>query len=116
MAYLILKFGLSAALIVAVSEVSRRNSTAAAVLASLPLVSLLAFVWLYVDTRDTSKIIELSGSIFWLVIPSLLLFLALPALLREGVNFWIALLISCLLTAAGYWAMTALLRRFGLAV
>ncbi|MEK6807195.1 MAG: DUF3147 family protein [Pseudomonadota bacterium] len=116
MAYLIFKFALSAALIVAVSELARRNSSAAALFASLPLVSVLAFVWLYLDTHDAEKIAALSGSVFWLVIPSLLLFLALPVLLRAGVSFWIALPVSCLLTAAGYLGMAVLLKRFGIAI
>lgn len=115
MTYLLIKFALSAAVIVAVSEIARRNSSAAALLASLPLVSVLAFVWLYLDTRDAAKIAELSSSVFWLVIPSLLLFLALPALLRAGISFWVALPISCLLTALGYLGMTVLLKRFGIA-
>ncbi len=115
MTYLALKFALSAALIVAVSEIARRNSSVAALLASLPLVSVLAFVWLYLDTRDAEKIAVLSGSVFWLVIPSLLLFLALPALLRAGVSFWVALPASCALTALGYLGMTLALKRFGVA-
>lgn len=115
MVYLVLKFVLSAALIVAVSEIARRNNSAAALLASLPLVSVLAFVWLYLDTRDVEKIAALSGGIFWLVIPSLLLFLVLPVLLRLGVNFWLSLLLSCALTALAYLGMTLLLKRWGVA-
>ena len=116
MVYLVLKFALSAALIVAVSEIARRNSSAAALLASLPLVSVLAFVWLYLDTHDTAKIAALSGSVFWLVIPSLLLFLTLPVLLRLGVNFWLSLLLSCTLTAVAYMGMTLLLKRFEIVI
>jgi hypothetical protein len=89
--YLFFKFGLSAAALVAVSEIAKRSSLWAALVASLPLTSLLAFVWLYIDTKDTQKIAALSGDIFWLVIPSLALFPTLALLLRSGVPFWWAM-------------------------
>ncbi len=89
--YLVLKFGLSAAVLVMVSEIAKRSSIWAALVASLPLTSLLAFVWLYTDTKDTQKIATLSSDIFWLVIPSLALFPMLALLLRSGVSFWWAL-------------------------
>jgi hypothetical protein len=89
--YLVLKFGLSAAVLVMVSEIAKRSSIWAALVASLPLTSLLAFVWLYIDTKDTQKIATLSSDIFWLVIPSLALFPVLALLLRSGVSFWWAM-------------------------
>lgn len=100
------KIILSAIVIVAVSEVAKRNASWAAVLASLPLTSLLAFVWLYVDTGDVNRVALLSHEIFWLVLPSLLLFILLPVLLRAGWNFWLSLVVSCIATAAAY-ALTA---------
>jgi hypothetical protein len=101
-AYLILKFGLSAALLVAVSEIAKRSSLWAAALASLPLTSLLAFVWLYLDTKDTAKVATLSMDIFWLVIPSLALFPSLALLLKNGVGFGWALGGAIALTLAAY--------------
>lgn len=107
--YIILKVLLSAVIIVVVSEVAKRSSVLGALIASLPLTSVLAIIWLYVDTGDTAKIGALAQSILWLVIPSLLFFIALPLLLRLGVAFWMSLLVSCLLTAAGYGLTTFLL-------
>jgi hypothetical protein len=101
-AYLILKFGMSAALLVAVSEIAKRSSLWAAVLASLPLTSLLAFVWLYLDTQDTSKVAALSMDIFWLVIPSLALFPSLALLLKNGFDFGWALGGAISLTLVAY--------------
>lgn len=72
MIYYLLKVLLSSVTIVAISEISKRSTTVGSILASVPLVSLLAFVWMYIDTKDTTKIAELSQGIFWLVIPSLL--------------------------------------------
>ena len=110
MLYPAVKVLLSALLIVLVSEVSKRSSLLGAVFASLPLVSILAMVWLWIDTRDAARIATLSTQIFWLVLPSLILFLALPLLLKRGLGFPLSLGISAGLTVAGYGALLALLR------
>ena len=104
----------TATLVVAVSEVAKRSSLWGGVLASLPLVSILAFVWLYVDTGNAQAVAALSRSIFWLVLPSLPLFLLLPALLRFGWAFWPSLGISCIVTAAAYLALVWVLERSGI--
>src|SRR4051794_25498573 len=103
MIYTILKFAISAALIVAISEVSKRSSLLGGLLGSLPLVSLLAMVWLYQDTGDASQVASLSTSIFWLVLPSLILFVALPFLIKRQVAFYPALGLSvlCMLVCYG---------------
>ena len=106
MLYVVIKVLLSAIIIVAVSEIAKRSSAFGALIASLPLTSLLAIIWLYLDTGDTAKVGALASDILWLVIPSLLFFIALPLLLRGGVNFWVSLLVACLITAAGYGATT----------
>jgi len=105
----LLKVILSAVIIVVVSEVAKRSSVFGALIASLPLTSLLAIIWLYLDTGETAKVSGLASGILWLIIPSLLFFVALPLLLRAGVNFWISLLISCLITATGYGVTTWIL-------
>jgi hypothetical protein len=110
----IVKVAVSAILIVVVSELAKRNSIWAATVASLPLVSLLAFIWLYVETGDVNRIANLSQGIFWLVLPSLVLLLLFPALIRAGWHFWPSLLASCIATACAYAAMTWLLSRFGM--
>lgn len=109
--YAVVKVLLSAVIIVVVSEVAKRSSLFGALIASLPLTSVLAIVWLYVDTGDTARIGSLATSILWLVIPSLLFFIALPLLLRWNVPFWWSLFLSCLVTAAGYGATTWIFRR-----
>lgn len=114
MTYTIIKFALSAALLVAVSEIGKRSSFLGGLLASLPLVSLLAMIWLYHDTRDTQKIAALSTSIFWLVLPSLVLFIALPVLLKRGVNFYPALAASVVAMLACYGVTVFTLGKFGI--
>ncbi len=113
MLYYALKIALSAMILVAVSEIAKRNSGAAALLASLPLTSLLAFIWLHVEGASSTAISELSGQIFWLVLPSLVLFLLLPVLLRHGLGFWWSLTGAALATVVSYLVMLPLLRWMG---
>lgn len=113
MLYYAIKVIISALLIVAVSEIAKRSTGFAALVASLPLTSLLAFVWLHMETSSPDKIADLSSQIFWLVLPSLLLFLLLPLLLKHGLSFWVSLGLSMAATAGCYIAFLPLLRRMG---
>jgi hypothetical protein len=110
------KVMLTAALVVAVSELAKRSSLWGAVLASLPLTSLLAFVWLYIDTGNANAVASLSRNIFWLVLPSLPLFLLLPALLRSGWSFWPSLGVACSVTVGAYFGMVWALERAGVSL
>jgi uncharacterized membrane protein (GlpM family) len=109
----IFKVAVTAVVVVAVSELGKRNTFWAATLVSLPITSLLAFVWIYVETGDTHGIGELSHSILWLMIPSLALFLLLPSLLRVGMGFWPSLATSCAGTAVAYALMIRALPMMG---
>jgi len=111
-----LKIILSAVVLVAVAEIAKRSSFWGAALASLPLTSLLAFIWLYLDSGEVQKVTELSQGIFWLVLPSLVLFIALPLLLRAGIGFWLSLGIACLVTAGAYYGMVKLLEKLGVRI
>lgn len=111
--YYAIKIAISAAVIVAVSEVAKRNSGVAALLAALPITSLLAFIWLHVEGSSSAAIGELSTQVFWLVLPSLVLFLVFPVLLKFGINFWLSLGVSCAATIVCYWIMAPFLRKAG---
>ena len=110
------KLALTCTIVIAVSEVAKRSSLWGAILASIPLISVLGILWLYVDTRDAVRVSRLSTSIFWLVLPSLGLFLALPLLLRWKVNFYVSLGVAIAVTACGYLAMAFFLSRAGMKV
>jgi hypothetical protein len=112
--YYIVKIAVTSGLIVAISEISKRSTFAGALLASIPLVSVLAMLWLYLDTKDITKVSTLSTSVFWLVLPSLALFIALPLLLKQGLNFYLSISISIALTIGCYWLMVAALNHFGI--
>lgn len=113
MLYYILKVLVSALIIVAITEVAKRSSGFAALVASLPLTSLLAFIWLHMEGSAPGEIAGLSSQVFWLVLPSLVLFVLLPVLLRQGLNFWLSLGLSVAATVACYFALLPLLRRVG---
>lgn len=116
MLYYVVKIFVSALLVTAISEIAKRHSALAALLAALPVTSILAFVWMYVETGSAAPVAALSRQIFWLVIPSLALFLSLPVFLSRGWGFWPALLGACALTSGVYLLMLPLLRRFGVAL
>jgi hypothetical protein len=110
--YVVLKALLSGVIIAVASEVARRSPLLGAVLISLPLTSILALIWLWRDTHDRDEITDLSWSILWVVIPSLVFFIALPLTMRT-VTFWPALVIACTVTAAAYAAWILAARRLG---
>lgn len=110
---LVLKFLVSATVIVGAAELAKRNLTLGALLCALPLTSLLVMIWTWVDTGDQAKVIALNWSILAYTIPSLVLFLALPSLLKAGLGFWPALLAACLLTGGVYKLCQPLLDRAG---
>lgn len=93
---------------------ARRSSLLGAILVSLPLTSILAAIWLYRDTRDTEQVAALSWSILWVVVPSLVFFVALPIALRARLPFAVAMVVACSLTALAYaiWVWAA--HRLGL--
>lgn len=102
MIYLLIKAAISGVLVASVSEIGRRYPGWGGLVASLPLTSLLAMVWLYADTGSAKQVSALSGSTFWFVLPSLPLFLVFSALLRSGSSFWPALLVCIVGTLALY--------------
>jgi hypothetical protein len=114
MVYYIVKILISAGLVLLVSELAKRSTVAGAILASIPLVSVLAMLWLYADTSDAAQIAALSRSIFWLVLPSLVLFALLPLLLQRGYGFYLSLTASIGATVVAYFGMIVAARHFGL--
>ena len=113
MLYLITKAALSGFIIAIVSEVAKRNPGLGALIASLPLISVLGMIWLWRDKPDIPNMAAHVEATFWFVLPSLPMFLLIPWLLRSGVGFWVALALGCALTIALYLGMTWLGPRVG---
>ena len=114
MTYFILKAALSGLLIAAVSAIARRSPGFGALVASLPLISVLGMVWLWRDTHDRVRMAAHVGATFWYVLPSLPMFLLIPALLRAGVPFPPALLLGCVLTVLLYLLVSWAAPRLGI--
>ena len=105
---------ITAILVIGISELAKRSSLAGALLASLPLTSLLALIWLYRDTGDVLQAADLARGIFWLVLPSLAFFIVFPAAVRAGWTFWASMGTGIAATLVAYGAMLGVDRAFGL--
>jgi len=114
MLYLLLKAVISGAVVAAVSEIAKRYPGVGGLLASLPLVSVLGMIWLWRDKPDAANMAAHATATFWFVLPSLPMFLLIPAMLRAGASFWATLIAGCALTVILYFAMTWIGPRFGL--
>ena len=114
MLYFILKCALSGIIVAVVSEVAKRSPAFGALIVSLPLVSLLGIIWLWRDTGDAVRIANHAESTFWFVLPSLPMFLVLPAMLRAGIGFWPSMGAGCALTIMLYLVTAWSLARFGI--
>lgn len=116
MFYAIIKAAISGVLVATVSETARRSPAFGALIASLPLVSVLGMIWLWRDTHDAERIAAHAEATFWYVLPSLPMFLVLPMLLRMGVHFYLALVMVCAMTVVLYLLMVWALKGFGISI
>jgi hypothetical protein len=114
MLYLIIKAAISGIIIAVASETARRWPGIGGLIVSLPLVSLLTFIWVWRDTSDTDRVAQLALSAFWFFLPSMPMFLAFPAMLRAGMGFWPAFALSIVLTTVLYAGMFWLAPRIGI--
>ncbi|MBI5733814.1 MAG: DUF3147 family protein [Candidatus Kerfeldbacteria bacterium] len=112
----VIKIIASALIITGVAELGKKFTPLAAILASLPLLSILAMVWLYSETKDVQKIVDLSTNIFWAVLPSLIFFLVLPLLLKNGLKFTAAMIISAITMFIAYSLYIFVLAKFGIKI
>jgi hypothetical protein len=113
MAWIVTKYLITAAVVVAVSEAAKRSDKLGAFIAALPLVTVLALVWLHVERQPQEKLANHAWYTFWYVLPTLPMFLAFPAMLARW-GFWPALGASALITIVCFAVAAVLLRRFGI--
>ena len=112
----LIKILVSALIIAGVSELGKRFTLMGAILASLPLTSILAMIWLYRDTGDSQKVIDLSWGIFWAVLPSLVFFLVLPMMLKNGMTFGVAMILSSIIMFLTYTVYVFALGKMGISL
>ena len=110
--YLIIKTFLTVIIIVAVSEIAKKYTWAAAIIVSVPLTSILAFIWLYLDTKDAQRVIDLSLSTVVMTIPSIVFFVILPLMLKLKQNFTFSLIIAVLSTSLAYLIFITIIKKF----
>lgn len=104
---------LSGLIVALIAMVGRRSPATGALIASLPLLSVLAMIWLWHDTGDRVRLAEQAEATFWYVLPSLPMFLLIPWMLRHGSGFWLALAAGCVLTILLYLLTVIVAARFG---
>ena len=95
----VLKFIISALVIVLASEIAKRSTVLSAIIIALPLVSLLTFIWIYSESKDVVRIAKLSEEILYFGLATVPLFLILPYMLRNGISILIAMIFSCAASA-----------------
>ncbi|HET6434040.1 DUF3147 family protein [Dyella sp.] len=113
MPWIITKYLITAAVVVVVSEAAKRSDRAGALIASLPLVTLLALIWLHVEKQPSAKIANHAWYTFWYVLPTLPMFLAFPRLLARF-GFWPALALSALLTVVCFGVFALAVKPLGI--
>jgi F0F1-type ATP synthase assembly protein I len=113
MTWLVFKYVMTSAVVVAVSEFAKRSDKLGALVAALPMVTFLALIWLHVEHQPEQKIANHAWYTFWYVVPTLPMFLLFPALLPR-IGFWPTLLACAVITIACFWAFALVVRRFGI--
>lgn len=113
MAWIITKYILTAGVVVLVSELARRSDRLGALVAALPLITVLTLIWLYIEQQSQEKISNHAWYTFWYVLPTLPMFLAFPLLLPR-LGFWPTLLASIVITMASFGLFALFMRRFGI--
>jgi hypothetical protein len=116
MLQLAIKAIISGILVAGAAEVAKRAPGVGALIASLPLVVVLAMIWLWRDKADPETIASFSVATLWYVLPSLPMFFAIPALLRHGFSFWPSLGLGCVLTILLYDLLRCLAPRLGISL
>ncbi|MES2309087.1 MAG: DUF3147 family protein [Verrucomicrobiota bacterium] len=113
MIFLATKYAITAFIIVTVSEIAKRSDRLGALISSLPFMTILIMIWLYIEKQGSEKIANHAYYTFWYVIPTLPMFLLLPCLLHKGFHFWISLTLSILLTVVCFILTALVAKRFG---
>lgn len=113
MLQIVIKYAVTAAVVVGVSEIAKRADRLGALLASLPLVTIMIMVWLHLENQPTEKISNHAYYTFWYVLPTLPMFILMPWMLNRGIHFWVSLGGSVIVTVACFGITALVMRRFG---
>ena len=111
-----IKVFISSAIIVLVSEIAKKDNIIGGLIASIPIVSVLSMILLYIDTNNIDKVKALANGILWMIFPSMSLFIILPILINCGIKFYLSLTISILITMVCYLITISFMNYFGFKV
>ena len=100
-AQFLIKTAITIVLVLAASTLSRRPGLLGALVAALPLTSLLVLGWLYAETRDVQRVAAMSMDIFWFVLGGLLFFPVLSFSLKAGWHPWMCFALAGIAAFAG---------------
>ena len=112
MNWIIFKYLITAGVVVLISEVAKRSDRLGGLIAALPLVTVLALIWLYVENQSSEKISNHAYYTFWYVLPTLPMFLIFPYLLKKF-GFWITLSLSTMITLIIFYIFAKVMKSFG---
>jgi F0F1-type ATP synthase assembly protein I len=113
MTWLLTKYLITAAVVVVVSEVAKRSDKLGGLIAALPLVTVLALIWLHVEGQPAAKVANHAWYTFWYVLPTLPMFLVFPALLHH-IGFWPTLAACVVITLVCFAVLAFVGRKYGL--
>ena len=113
MLYLISKYLITAGMVVLISELAKKSDRIGALVASLPLVTILTLIWLFVEGQSDTKISNHAYYTFWYVIPTLPMFILFPYFMSRF-GFAMTLVISILLTIVVFVLFAAIVKHFGI--
>ena len=111
-----IKVFISSAIIVLVSEIAKKDNIIGGLIASIPIVSVLSMIWLYIDTNNINKVKALANGVLWMIFPSMSLFIIFPILINCGIKFYLSLTISILITMVCYLITISFMNYFGFKV
>ncbi len=112
MQYIILKYLITAGMVVLVSEFAKRSDKLGGLIAALPLVTVLTLIWLYVEQQPVSKIANHAYYTFWYVLPTLPMFLLFPYLLPRW-GFALTLVTCVIFTMLVFLLFALVVKQFG---
>ena len=112
MNWIIFKYLITTGVVVLISEVAKKSDRLGGLIAALPLVTVLALIWLYVENQSSEKISNHAYYTFWYVLPTLPMFLIFPYLLKKF-GFWITLSLSMMITLIIFYIFAKVMKSFG---
>ena len=113
MSWIVTKYLLTAGVVVLVSEIAKRSDKLGGFVAALPLVTVLALIWLYVEGQSGEKIANHAWYTFWYVVPTLPMFLAFP-FLHDRFGFWPTIAACIGITIVCFAVFALIIRQFGI--